>query len=814
MPKWWPWGRSKQPDPKPAAPAIPQQPAWHGLPAVQRTVGDIEPTAHLQGFTASLTTSQNPGFTRPLDLLAAQHADQLPVLDLVHDSAGAAAAKATPSAAPTPKSRTWAPSPTAVQRTLRESTATVQRTADVAPHSVRKIRSVAAVETSETPPHSMVESPQPDDRRMLEVARLPEIGVEEPQSVEFDAPESSCSQEDGAVDAVVGSVSQEPVSSVSHNTSSIEPSRPPVQRLPSTMDPSLAAPQAISATSAGTTTTTASSLSPPLRHLPTIPRAAAESISAPEGFASARPIPVLRTIESAAAHQPLRKPDTATPAGSGGATLQRSTDPDAAHTVATDAGTPLSEGQLPVMPTVDAHHPATTPPPVSAQRITTITAQRKPGPAATTPATDSGTTLQRSTDPDPTHPIATDAATPSPAAPLPPSTPVSASQLPVMPTVDTHHFATTPPPVSAQRITTTTAESKPAPGTGHSPGPDAVAWSRPAAETRRVPEVEAHAATTLESAQPGRRTATLPTVQRWPEWSTDTVTSAHIRADKAPGVSEGEGHSPACGWGHLPCAGEHSHPLVGASERSRELDAGPTAAAPARGAPPTLPAGVMQRVTLPTVRSGAASTPTELPPTSSHSDSSPSAVVQRAATGGRLVVLPPVRSSSSRNDAASDPSSGPTGSVLFESPRPVGLQRMFEHTVKSGGRATNFGSAGSAPAGYSSAAFSRDSYSSESDSGAPRLETSGPSYDSSTNTIAFSSPTVQREPEAAPQSPEPAPAAASAATTIPAAAAAGPAPGQDVDELVNRLYDPLAARLRAELWLDRERAGVLMDLGR
>jgi hypothetical protein len=32
--------------------------------------------------------------------------------------------------------------------------------------------------------------------------------------------------------------------------------------------------------------------------------------------------------------------------------------------------------------------------------------------------------------------------------------------------------------------------------------------------------------------------------------------------------------------------------------------------------------------------------------------------------------------------------------------------------------------------------------------------------------------------------------------------------------LVNRLYDPLAARLRAELWLDRERAGVLMNLHR
>jgi hypothetical protein len=55
-------------------------------------------------------------------------------------------------------------------------------------------------------------------------------------------------------------------------------------------------------------------------------------------------------------------------------------------------------------------------------------------------------------------------------------------------------------------------------------------------------------------------------------------------------------------------------------------------------------------------------------------------------------------------------------------------------------------------------------------------------------------------------------APASAAATAPAAS--GAPGGGDVDELVNRIYDPLAARLRAELWLDRERAGVLMDLER
>lgn len=49
---------------------------------------------------------------------------------------------------------------------------------------------------------------------------------------------------------------------------------------------------------------------------------------------------------------------------------------------------------------------------------------------------------------------------------------------------------------------------------------------------------------------------------------------------------------------------------------------------------------------------------------------------------------------------------------------------------------------------------------------------------------------------------------ASSSTVAPAAAGAKP---PDLDELARRLYEPLTARLRAELWLDRERAGVVTD---
>ncbi|MFZ1411750.1 MAG: hypothetical protein WAS07_09855, partial [Micropruina sp.] len=62
-------------------------------------------------------------------------------------------------------------------------------------------------------------------------------------------------------------------------------------------------------------------------------------------------------------------------------------------------------------------------------------------------------------------------------------------------------------------------------------------------------------------------------------------------------------------------------------------------------------------------------------------------------------------------------------------------------------------------------------------------------------------------------------AGASASTDLssapgPAAAAAAPSAAgsaANFDEMARRLYEPLAARLREELWLDRERAGMISD---
>ena len=66
---------------------------------------------------------------------------------------------------------------------------------------------------------------------------------------------------------------------------------------------------------------------------------------------------------------------------------------------------------------------------------------------------------------------------------------------------------------------------------------------------------------------------------------------------------------------------------------------------------------------------------------------------------------------------------------------------------------------------------------------------------------------------AAPSEPasEPPPGAGVECGPGPCPAPAG-APPTDLDEMARRLYEPLSARLRAELWLDRERAGVMSDV--
>jgi hypothetical protein len=60
---------------------------------------------------------------------------------------------------------------------------------------------------------------------------------------------------------------------------------------------------------------------------------------------------------------------------------------------------------------------------------------------------------------------------------------------------------------------------------------------------------------------------------------------------------------------------------------------------------------------------------------------------------------------------------------------------------------------------------------------------------------------------------EVAPAAGAAPTGTPGAGGAGPTSGPELDALAARLYERIRLRLRRELIADRERAGVLVDMG-
>ncbi|TFV61596.1 hypothetical protein E4P42_01515 [Mycobacterium sp. PS03-16] len=159
-------------------------------------------------------------------------------------------------------------------------------------------------------------------------------------------------------------------------------------------------------------------------------------------------------------------------------------------------------------------------------------------------------------------------------------------------------------------------------------------------------------------------------------------------------------------------------------------------------------------------------------------------------TARRLVVQPPLPARDTVTSRLFD-TAAPSPALVADSPKPMSLQRIFARPA--------------APATPGD----------DAPSGAPATVTQHDGY----TEVSFAPAQVQREAEETGESDAPAapPAAQDAAPTSAAAVPPAPSPapaGPNIDELVNRLYDPLAARLRSELWLDRERAGALMDVRR
>ena len=365
-----------------------------------------------------------------------------------------------------------------------------------------------------------------------------------------------------------------------------------------------------------------------------------------------------------------------------------------------------------------------------------------------------GPTLQRShTSSQPADPASKSATE------TPPSAPDSHEQLPLVPLLETRRSATTSPPATVQRIAESAEPPRSAVQPERNPLPESRESSPPQPPLQRLHTPEAPRAATVAAGLPQQPSHKLPTVQRSPS----VAAPQHLSHDGAsPGLSTGPASYP-----------EQSQVSI--------------TSVPVNLAPQVPAASVVQRLELPTQRKPV-SGPGVSPATPISSAPLAPTVLQRSAPTARLVVLPPVRSSGTPTlHGVADTPATPARSVIFESPRPMSLQRMFEHTARQI----------ETPMDASN-------------------ETAAPPNQQAANTITFAPASIQREVENETASPPTEPTAvaapsAGATTASPGASAPG---GGDVEELVNRIYDPLAARLRTELWLDRERAGVLMDLER
>jgi hypothetical protein len=692
---WWPFGRSDRPDgnapASPPAPAVTAEPAWRRLAPVQRTVGDIEPTAQFGGFNAELTTAQSPVLTGTLDLVAAGHSHELPVLDAVKEAGRPVAAAQHIPAPAQPASRKFAPSPPNIQRALRHSEPTASLV-----EGLPKALLLHAVERADAT-GSMIDAPMPGERRPLDVVRL------------LDSPSAATSASWSAAPPAP------PAQTALQRTT--EPTQPSAVTNPGRADRDESLPLARDAVIATPMTAHRSDSLPtvgqPSRTLQSVQRArqgdpaAHEGQSASARFTPSESLPVLSVVDPPNPRSAPRDGLT-TPTSSVG--IQRAAEPTTATSTAADTTPPdgpalqRTSGAIPDRTTAphDTDAPAASASPDPAQAVApSIELRHVPG--ADVPFADVAASV-RAPDFGETHV----------AQPLP--------------SRSGHE------PASIQRSSTDTTNSPRGFAVASQAGADIAGPSRSAI---RPTDSDAHAG---------------------------QLESVPVQRIELPVVPE---LGPAAQTARATASLPEPHPPE-----------------PPRQARP------------------------QLSPYQSPSHQAGPAPVQRAAAPGRLVVLPPLRRTPAPGSHGDGTPLGADRVIVAESSRPVGLQRMFEHTVRRSDDAP-------APSRFDHPTWSAGDEASSGATSTSVQAAAGHHFDAGANTITFGQPTIQRAPEEDSPPANPPPVEAAPATTVSATPAATPAaPPMDMDELVNRLYDPLAARLRAELWLDRDRAGALMDLGR
>lgn len=179
--------------------------------------------------------------------------------------------------------------------------------------------------------------------------------------------------------------------------------------------------------------------------------------------------------------------------------------------------------------------------------------------------------------------------------------------------------------------------------------------------------------------------------------------------------------------------------------------------------------------------------------------------------------------------AGPDPTGATAAAPVQRDPRPLSSVPQTARTAKDPGaafpRTRNEtpppGEVGPAP-GWSQAVPLQRMFDPQPASVGDVAMTTGVGHRDHDGSVVFDRPGSAERPEDEPVAqrsidPGTPPPVQSVGAPPPVGAGAGaptPAPTGDIDELARRLFDPLVARLRAELWLDRERAGLLTDLHR
>jgi hypothetical protein len=761
MGRWWGRGRSPQPGLKAVSLQAAPDPGWRGLAPIAPTLGPPAATVPLHEFTSSLTTSINPGLVEPPAPVSTGQGGQLAVLRMISEPVQVNS-PAQPVLASAPRARRWSPR-LPLQLTPVDSTPPPIRQLQAWSSPIEDINEQGSGADGLT--HPLVESGDPQEHRSVPVT----TAIPEEPAVAAASRELNAAQEPTDVSSHTSSPSATPVVSAMTAASQSAPGAAPmptVARLPETNHHS-----AIEQPTPRPTIGDVQPLTPPRPPVSVPVQRVADSdenahtheVVAEQNTAPAMPEPT--PFPHTAPDRPDMTPEPTPSARSIPAEPTPSESFAAEHPQNGPAlpmriVTPLAplqramEADLPSVPTM---RPATSNPvarpSLPAQSTPSDTAS--PTPPSPSPVTTDGIEAGETSD-GPTA-IAAGSALPD--------VDLRAAEI-VQPSVCNHD----PDPVVQRHVDTTPAAS---PRAAHVDLPAAAIVSTTVATpTASATEL------TMPAAVAAPRPIPSEPVQRI---IAEQVPPQETRAIPAPSTALADS-----------VGVETTAPRL-AVQQAVQRSPSQAAHAESSGATFAPPAGPRSAPVIKSVPQQPSSLPVVQPIRADVHSESPSVATASIAVqsssdivppSGRLVLLPPVRRST--DDLEPGPPHLSSESVIADSARPMSLQRMFEHTAQSA----------------------------EPNPEAAHTNTSD--YQQAPQTITFDSPVLQREAEPAAAPPQDV-GAAPAASTGPAqgaGAAGGAALPTNVDELVNRIYDPLAARLRAELWMDRERAGALMNLHR